>query len=39
MNHTIFLISGPAALGQHWQHFLKKRGIRGWQIYYEEFGW
>ena len=39
VNHTIFLVSGPAALGQHWQRFLKKHGIRGWQIYYEEFGW
>lgn len=39
MDHTVSLISGPAALGQYWQHFLKKHGIRGWQIYYEEFGW
>ncbi|TOZ03789.1 iron reductase [Leuconostoc pseudomesenteroides] len=37
--NLLVLIGGPTIMGRYWIKKLKKFGLRGSQIYYEEFSW
>ncbi|WP_203641346.1 FAD-binding oxidoreductase [Levilactobacillus andaensis] len=36
---TVYLISGPAAMGRAWQRALAQQGVAAKDVYYEEFNW
>ncbi|WP_143462079.1 FAD-binding oxidoreductase [Levilactobacillus enshiensis] len=36
---TVYLISGPGAMGRTWQRALAQHGIAAKDVYYEEFNW